>query len=652
MNGMTFFHIMGLVMKMLLQLKKKLLRFRSRFIGWFRGRSVRRRFSLIMIFFCVIPLIISASVVFLTSYYDAVGQYTSFAEQLTAQMENNLRSRLLRLRTDAIDLAYNLDIQEFVHSSSRTTSLVGNMPITDEVAHAITSKFNTTSDGAGLMLFTPAGATCYTYNNRSALSMYFREPFKQHVIQNINSSKSGYWHYTSTDDYYMKNLEGRMYAPVTQEPVIFYALKMKRIVGSEYVGYLVMTLRSGLLNELFEGGEFHGLSTVYLLDENGNTIVHSGLQSETLSPQAWNLVRSSKEKGIHSASIGSRFIRDRVIYTKLSEIGWYVAEVIDGDALSMLALRNCASILLLMLFALLLIPLVFLIMNYSIDKPLSRILTDIARIQQGEFSARINDKGNDEFSQISNSIDTLSGRLEDMIEKVKLSEQRYSESQIELLQMQINPHFITNTLNTVAWMADLQNQTNISRVVSSLSALLNQTLRSGREFVTLEEELQYVRWYVDIQQYRGTLRYQLHLQVDDDLLSCKLPPFTLEPLVENSVTHGAVPGRSTLDITIKALRSGDTIICTVIDNGSGMSPETLRRIESSTGEHNGKLYRVHGIGIPNVRKRLQLYFGEEYGLSYDSIPGQFTMATIRFPAEPPLPHREERNEYVSFDDHR
>ena len=103
--------------------------------------------------------------------------------------------------------------------------------------------------------------------------------------------------------------------------------------------------------------------------------------------------------------------------------------------------------------------------------------------------------------------------------------------------------------------------------------------------------------------------------------------------MENSVTHGVVGTRDSLEITVKAARAGDTLECVVIDNGAGMDRGTLEKLGKGPSISGRGLYRIHGIGVSNVQKRLQIYFGKEYGLSFDSVPGQFTMATVRMPLQ-------------------
>ncbi len=594
-----------------------------------RRYPLSMRFFVVCLFLCMVPLILTSGIVFFSSYHQEVESYVSLARQSMVQMSNNLFSRLMNLRTDAIDLAYNSYVQDYTHNYSRENSNTGRVPVTDEVVHAVVARFNSTSDSGGLIILSPDGRPCYVYY-QNRFSMYLYDEAKRQIMENIEQKNSGYWHYAMPDDYYLKNLEGQCYPAQEEEPVIYYSLKMKRLVGDEYVGYLLMTLRPGVLTELFSQMESgNDVSTVYLLDRDGRVMMQNGGE-EAVDETVMERLKEVDSSGV-STFASDRLFGDSFIAMKMEETGWYIVNVIDGGALTTMALRSSMDVLFLLFAMMILIPCIFYVLNRTIRHPLRRILGVLEEVKRGDFSARIQDVGGDEFAVIAKSIDNMSEKLTTMIQQVKNSEQQRQEAQIELLQMQINPHFITNTLNTVAWMADMQQQAKLSHILQSLSALLNRTLRSGREFIPLSEELDYIKWYIDIQQYRGVVDYRLHLSIDEELMPVRLPPFTLEPLVENSVIHGTGAGRSTLDITIKGYRTGDVVELSVTDNGCGMDETTLRKLEQMPEKHVSKLYSVHGIGVANVQKRLQMYFGTQYGVSYDSMPGCFTMAVVRLP---------------------
>ena len=183
----------------------------------------------------------------------------------------------------------------------------------------------------------------------------------------------------------------------------------------------------------------------------------------------------------------------------------------------------------------------------------------------------------------------------------------------------------------VAWMADLQQQTKLSHILQSLSALLNRTLRSGRDFIPLSEELDYIRWYLDIQQYRGIASYRLNVSIDDSLLDCLLPPFTLEPLVENWSKYG-MSGTGQSRLSIKGAVSGGRWSITVTDNGPGFSQEIMEELTSKMDGvvREGKIpdLHIHKMGLLNIFIRLHYAYGKECIFQVENTPQGSGQVTI------------------------
>lgn len=599
-----------------------------------RERSIKKRFFLAAICLCVIPLILTAGIVFVTSYQRAAEQYLDFSRSLAAQTQNNLESRLLRLRADAIDLAYNREIRNYVFDSETVMEKAGRSPVTEDAANIIVGKFGNDSDAAALMLFTRNGRCCYSYSNRSLNQIHFSHGFADRLLNDIDHSSAGVWGFAVPEDYEVRSSAGDLITEKDEDgPIIFYSLKMKYLVGAEHVGYLVMIARQKVLRQVISASAMDNMNTVYLLDQDGRTILSGNGQPLAERTMRWLLpeMKKSMENQVNTCTNDDLLVQDYAIIAQIPDISWYVVCVVNGNVLSSVAFRSSRYVFLLAIIVLILMILVFSLLSNSIAQPVNRILRGISYVEQGNFEHRIKDTGHDEFALIADSMDGMSEKLQQMIIQIREQEQQHSETQIELLQMQINPHFINNTLNCVAGMAEIDGETHIARVVTSLASLLNQTLRSGREFVTIADELSYIRWYMDIQQYRGAFTYHLDIQIPEDLMGCMLPPFTLEPLIENSVTHGTTQQRDSMTITLKGRRMGEVLQLLVIDNGCGMTPEQLEQLNEGQAPRSMKLYRVHGIGIANVRKRIRLFFGEDYGLEYDSVPDQFTVATVTIP---------------------
>ncbi|WP_099469494.1 sensor histidine kinase [Konateibacter massiliensis] len=208
---------------------------------------------------------------------------------------------------------------------------------------------------------------------------------------------------------------------------------------------------------------------------------------------------------------------------------------------------------------------------------------------------------------------------------------KQKHDEIALLQSQVNPHFLYNTLDSIRWMAVIQKNPGIEKTVKSLSNLLKNLAKGVGEKITLEEEISLLQDYVDTQSVRFMELLKIENHIDKQFYSYKIIKFTLQPLVENAIFHGIEPTGECGTITLTAYEEGDYLLITVKDNGVGMSEEELKVLrESAVNPH---LRGMAGIGVSNVDSRLKLTYGDECGLSYESVQRSFTRVTVRIKKE-------------------
>ncbi|WP_026670849.1 sensor histidine kinase [Butyrivibrio sp. AE3006] len=214
-------------------------------------------------------------------------------------------------------------------------------------------------------------------------------------------------------------------------------------------------------------------------------------------------------------------------------------------------------------------------------------------------------------------------------EQVKEEQKQLRKAEFELLQAQINPHFLYNTLDAIVWSAEAGNQKQVVKMVGSLSDFFRTSLNKGKEIVTIKEELQHVRSYLEIQQirYQDILTYEI--DAEDEIGGYKIPKITVQPIVENALYHGIKNKRGGGKITVNGKSDGDDIVITVHDDGMGMDFDRLQQVQQSlvSGDENEKAI----YGLYNVNERIRLEFGEEYGIKIESIHGIGTTVTVRLP---------------------
>lgn len=216
------------------------------------------------------------------------------------------------------------------------------------------------------------------------------------------------------------------------------------------------------------------------------------------------------------------------------------------------------------------------------------------------------------------------------IEKQVRAEQRQlRKAEFELLQAQINPHFLYNTLDAIVWSAEAGNQKQVIAMVGSLSDFFRTSLNKGKEIVTVREDLHHVRSYLEIQQirYLDILSYQI--DVPEELYDYRVPKITLQPLVENALYHGIKNKRGGGKIVVRGWEDVDSYYIQVEDNGIGMTPERLSDIRTALKEATPAENVLYGLY--NVNERIRLNLGESYGIHIDSIYEEGTKVTLHLP---------------------
>ena len=278
------------------------------------------------------------------------------------------------------------------------------------------------------------------------------------------------------------------------------------------------------------------------------------------------------------------------------------------------------------------------LLHHMITPPITALQNRITKISSGDFSFDPAIEWSNELGDIGRGINSMSASVTALMDHRLEDEKQKQDLEYRMLQNQINPHFIYNTLNSIKWMATIQHAPGIAEMVTALSRLLKSVSKSNERLVPLYEEFALLNDYFTIQQYRygGTITLDVSYIEDEKLNhSCLIPRFTLQPLVENAIFHGIEPKGSAGEVTLRVERdtaNGDVLI-RLTDDGIGMTAEQAAKALQEPGPEEAAAKYRH-VGMWNVHKRLQYSFGEAYGLSIESEPGVGTTVTVRLPGPP------------------
>lgn len=272
-------------------------------------------------------------------------------------------------------------------------------------------------------------------------------------------------------------------------------------------------------------------------------------------------------------------------------------------------------------------------------RPIQVLAQAAGRISEGDLDARADVDSRDEIAVLADRFNDMAGNIQTLVVKVREDEQKMRKADLRLLQEQINPHFLYNTLDNIVWLIEGNEPDEAVEMVVTLSEFFRLVLSKGKEFITIRQEEQHISSYLQIQgkRYHDILDY--HIYIDPGIYEYQIPKLTLQPLVENALYHGIKYKRSRGMIEITGTQEGENLYLTVADDGVGMNEEELKKLEKEISRPCKET--ESGFGLANVNERIRMYFGAEFGMKIWSEKGSGTRITIEIPAITDNPEKPE-----------
>ena len=277
---------------------------------------------------------------------------------------------------------------------------------------------------------------------------------------------------------------------------------------------------------------------------------------------------------------------------------------------------------------------VSVLLSYGLVNPIKKLKRIIRQARDGNLDIQVPLLSNDEIGELGSAYNEMIERIKYLIEKVLKTQLNEREAQLNALQSQINPHFLYNTLETMVSIAYEEGVEKLGGMAKSLSSMFKYSTKVGERIVTINDEITHVRNYLDIILVRYEDKFEVNLQIQDELKKYKILKFVLQPLVENSIHHGLEMKLGKGQVVIRAEEKDEIIEICVQDDGVGMSVERLTEVRRFLNESHLTTLSCSSngrVGIKNVHERIRLYYGPEFGLSIHSEVGRGTVVTMRIP---------------------
>jgi two-component system sensor histidine kinase YesM len=462
-------------------------------------------------------------------------------------------------------------------------------------------------------------------NNRE-VSIKSLVPYKSALYEKIVTAareKSGYpVFYADSHDGRVRNL--------------FLVRMVYSVSDFEEVGVMVILLRTDYLYDVLIELANEDMQNIMVLTSRNDVIVDRNRELTDSISKQYDMMEGPKGWFLDESrgSIISYLAMDKAP-------GWKIISSVSLASLYRDIDNLKREIILSSVIMVFILSMISLLMTADFIRPFRKLISGMERVRQGERDVSIVLDRKDEIGYLGEAFNRMVKEMNTLSDWVVQEQLTRKEAEIKALQSQINPHFLFNTLESVNWMARLNNVPEISVMVTALSSLMEASIGRDDKLITLREELNYVDSYFLILRRRFEDRVEFVSMIDEKALEVKIPRLLIQPLIENAIKHGIEYNKARGRITLYVDFEGSNIRIIVEDDGDGISQDDLEIINDTLSMDNDTYFRrIHSgmaksVGLDNVNRRIKLFYGEDYGLTVESRKDSYTRAIVIIPAQCP-----------------
>ena len=401
--------------------------------------------------------------------------------------------------------------------------------------------------------------------------------------------------------------------------------------GAIESGVLLVDMSFGGIEQICKDVDLSSTGYLYLIDGDGEIIYHprqqliyAGLLEEN------NLAAAGYTDGSHQETFGGT--RREVTVKTVGYTGWKLVGVVPSENLWDNYGQLVLFFLFVVLFSVFLLVFVNLRLSEWITAPVKKLDRAVKDLEHGSTEVDFDVGGPGEMEHLSHSVRSMVSTMRHLMDDIIEQEEQKRRSELEVLQSQINPHFLYNTLDSVIWMTENGRTDDAVVMLTSLARFFRISLSRGSSIIPIRDELEHARHYLTIQKMRYKNKFSATITAEDGVESLCTIKLIVQPILENAIYHGMAYADGDGEITVRAFRDGGDVLIEVSDNGPGMPEEVVESLLNPNGPAAAAGAKGSGIGFRNVHRRIRLTFGADYGLTIFSEPDDGTTVRIRLPA--------------------
>lgn len=434
--------------------------------------------------------------------------------------------------------------------------------------------------------------------------------------------------YSSTGYGWIENHEDTVFTSKSSRDVISIVKKFGTS-DSKNKGILIYNLKANYFKELLGKVNISPNGYMIVMSPDGKFIVNS-TNKKSIKDNGQDKLKSEIEnKNIKSTKIGKEKVS---IYRSSEDNLWNVVGIVPNKDLVTEA--NNLKLILLVLIGVLTIILLYIstVLAKGVSKPIEILSEKVKEFELGNINIKFQIDTENEIGTLSKGLESFKESVLELFRKVMQEEKQKSKLELQIMQSQIKPHFLYNTLGSIKHLIDMERNEKASEMCAALAKFYMIGLSSGRDIIYVSEEVEHIRNYLKIQQMRYDKDFEFYINISDEIMSEKMLILTLQPIIENAIYHG-IKGKEGLGtIILSGNKIDNKMVFEIYDDGLGMSETELNDLIVSM-KYSRNMHGLKSFGLRNVNNRLKLYFGSKAKISFNSIKNEFTQVIIEIPIE-------------------
>ncbi|MDP4088281.1 MAG: sensor histidine kinase [Bacillota bacterium] len=587
----------------------------KKLLSFYRNLNVSWKFASAYLGILVIQIIITAIYLYVQTSNTSIKQASLVMEQNILQVKESILQKQSLIESASANITFDTNVQNFLdirYDDDLEQLKDYQFEISPTIEHVI--KLNSIINSMRLYMSDNI-VTEKTFSFNSINRFNDPQVYKELMV---NKKQQDGWTSTHRDNSY-----NRVNDKGDSDQVLTFSRRIISKDTYQETGILETDVKESVLFNMLRDPIVTKFGSVFVVDSK-NTIISNN------NPDMFQ--KSVSSTGFESFSVNQRVnkvqeingVNSIVISVPVDEIGCNIVGIFPINHFNNDVKQGFGKIVAVLLFSSVLLGIIIYITTSALLRRIKTLVKAMKQVREGNLNVSVEVKSRDEFGELGLSFNHMTSRIHDLVETVYKIQLMEKETELRILEAQINPHFLYNTLATITWAARKVKSTEIEKISNSLAKFYRLVLSKGRNEITAKEEIDMVKAYLNIQKFRFEDMFDVVYDIDEEIYNHRMIKTLLQPLVENALNHGIEPKRSHGTIVIRARILDDKLCFKIIDDGVGMNREVLEEVLSGHADRSSG----SGYAVKNVMERLKAYYSEGSSFEIYSRPGIGTVITI------------------------